>query len=164
MYGRPIRAFGTEIDGRVHTLRIDRDDNVWAVIEETNTILKFNAQGRLLMRLFPPPDPPDGVVDDPPSEPPSASPRVPIQPPDERVVGKSIRRNRSRCETTWLSGSQIPQSERREDKGDAPEPPERPECPDEEEPSRGLGDLAVTTSAVFEDSAFDIPRTMSSVM
>jgi hypothetical protein len=65
MYGKPIRAFGAKIDGRVHTLRIDRDDNVWAVIEETNTILKFSAEGRLLMRLFPPPDPPDGVVDDP---------------------------------------------------------------------------------------------------
>ena len=52
----------------MHTLRIDRDDNVWAVIEETNTMLKFNAEGRLLMRLFPPPDPPDGVVDDQLSE------------------------------------------------------------------------------------------------
>lgn len=68
MYGMPIRTVGAEIDGRVHTLRIDRDDNVWAVIEETNTILKFNAEGRLLMRLFPPPDPPDGVVDDQLSE------------------------------------------------------------------------------------------------
>ena len=67
----------------MHTLRIDRDDNIWAIIEETSTILKFNAEGRLLMRLFPPPDPPDGVVDDPLSRLAPASPTVPIQPPDE---------------------------------------------------------------------------------
>src|SRR5215831_7654412 len=100
--------------------------------------------------------------------------------------------------------SQIPQSARREDQGEAPQPAEGPECPDEEKSAGGFGDLAVMcplmwmtgmaaannpmssmmtcpdrrsgstsvpyrktarmSSAVFELSAFDIPRTMSSVM
>jgi sugar lactone lactonase YvrE len=51
LYGNP-KQFGAEFGGMVHTLRIDKSDNVWAVIEETNTILKFNPQGRVLMRLF----------------------------------------------------------------------------------------------------------------
>src|SRR5271154_6737917 len=39
--------------------------------------------------------------------------------------------------------SQIPQSARREDQGEAPQSAERPECPNEEKAAGGFGDLAV---------------------
>src|SRR5262249_507647 len=41
------------------------------------------------------------------------------------------------------ASSQIPQSARREDQGEAPQPAERPECPDEEKAAWGSSDLAV---------------------
>jgi hypothetical protein len=40
-----INEFGRELNGEVHTLRIDKNDNIWAVITETNTIVKFSPEG-----------------------------------------------------------------------------------------------------------------------
>ena len=47
--------------------------------------------------------------------------------------------------------SQIPQSARREDHGEAPQSAERPECPDEEKAAGGFGDLAVMCPSHVHD-------------
>src|SRR5215831_20551983 len=47
--------------------------------------------------------------------------------------------------------SQIPQSARREDQGEAPQPAEGPECPDEEKSAGGFGDLAVVCPPHVDD-------------
>ncbi len=40
-----------------HAVRVDKDDNVWAVDEGSNVIMKFNPDGKLLMVLGKRPDP-----------------------------------------------------------------------------------------------------------
>src|SRR5438046_4520285 len=40
-----------------HAVRVDKDDNVWAVDEGSNIIMKFNPDGKLLMVLGKRPDP-----------------------------------------------------------------------------------------------------------
>src|SRR3954447_22938380 len=47
--------------------------------------------------------------------------------------------------------SQLPQSARREHKGEAPQPAERPEYPDEEKAAGGFGDLAVMCPPHVDD-------------
>jgi hypothetical protein len=36
-----INEFGRELNGEVHTLRIDKDDNIWAVVTDTNSFRKL---------------------------------------------------------------------------------------------------------------------------
>src|SRR5262249_1167462 len=40
-----------------HAVRVDKDDNVWAVDEGTNVVQKFSPDGKLLMVLGKRPDP-----------------------------------------------------------------------------------------------------------
>ncbi len=40
-----------------HAVRVDKDDNIWAVDEGTNVITKFSPEGRILMVLGKRPDP-----------------------------------------------------------------------------------------------------------
>ncbi|HWW82758.1 MAG TPA: peptidyl-alpha-hydroxyglycine alpha-amidating lyase family protein [Vicinamibacterales bacterium] len=40
-----------------HAVRVDKDDNVWAVDEGSNVIMKFNPEGKMLMVLGKRPDP-----------------------------------------------------------------------------------------------------------
>src|SRR3984957_7665869 len=47
--------------------------------------------------------------------------------------------------------SQIPQSARREDQGEAPQPAERPECPEEERAAGRFGDLAIMCAPHVHD-------------
>ena len=48
---RLIRSFGTNIVGRVHGMRIDKDDNIWMTDQGCNTVLKLNSRGEVLMTL-----------------------------------------------------------------------------------------------------------------
>src|ERR1043165_5856597 len=45
-----------------HAVRVDKDDNVWAVDEGTNVIQKFSPDGKLLMVLGKRPDPLDQLA------------------------------------------------------------------------------------------------------
>jgi DNA-binding beta-propeller fold protein YncE len=51
--GRLIREIGKDLYGFAfaHTVRIDRDDNIWATDEGTNMIMKFNPAGQIMMVL-----------------------------------------------------------------------------------------------------------------
>ena len=48
-----------------HAVRVDKDDNVWAVDEGTNVIQKFSPDGKLLMVLGKRPDPLDQLAQSP---------------------------------------------------------------------------------------------------
>src|SRR5207248_3742774 len=45
-----------------HAVRVDKNDNVWAVDEGTNVIQKFSPEGKLLMVLGKRPDPLDQIA------------------------------------------------------------------------------------------------------
>jgi DNA-binding beta-propeller fold protein YncE len=51
--GTYLREIGKDLYGFAfaHTVRIDKDDNIWATDEGTNMIIKFNAAGRVTMVL-----------------------------------------------------------------------------------------------------------------
>ena len=51
--GNYLREIGKDLYGFsfAHTVRIDRDDNIWATDEGTNMIIKFNPAGRVTMVL-----------------------------------------------------------------------------------------------------------------
>jgi DNA-binding beta-propeller fold protein YncE len=51
--GNYLREIGTNLYGFAfaHTVRIDKDDNIWATDEGTNMIIKFNPAGRVTMVL-----------------------------------------------------------------------------------------------------------------
>src|SRR2546430_4598570 len=57
--GTFVKEFGVGSYGFsfAHAVRVDKDDNVWAVDEGTNVIQKFNPDGKLLMVLGKRPDP-----------------------------------------------------------------------------------------------------------
>ncbi|HJZ76017.1 MAG TPA: peptidyl-alpha-hydroxyglycine alpha-amidating lyase family protein [Vicinamibacterales bacterium] len=57
--GAFVKEFGVGSYGFsfAHAVRVDKDDNVWAVDEGTNVIQKFSPDGRLLMVLGKRPDP-----------------------------------------------------------------------------------------------------------
>src|ERR1041384_7059961 len=58
--GNFVKEFGAGSYGFAfaHAVRVDKDDNVWAVDEGTNIIQKFSPDGKLLMVLGKRPDPP----------------------------------------------------------------------------------------------------------
>ena len=57
--GAFVKEFGVGSYGMsfAHAVRVDRDDNVWAVDEGTNVIMKFDPNAKLLMVLGKRPDP-----------------------------------------------------------------------------------------------------------
>ena len=62
-----VKEFGVGSYGFsfAHAVRVDKDDNVWAVDEGTNVIQKFNPDGKLLMVLGKRPDPLDQLAQSP---------------------------------------------------------------------------------------------------
>jgi sugar lactone lactonase YvrE len=62
--GAFVKEFGIGSYGFAfaHAVRVDRDDNVWAVDEGTNVIQKFSPDGKLLMILGKRPDPLDQLA------------------------------------------------------------------------------------------------------
>jgi outer membrane protein assembly factor BamB len=77
--GAFVREIGQGLYGFefAHAVRVDRDDNIWAVDEGTNMIIRFNPEGRVVMVLGRRPDPIDGIV---------ASAAGASAPPPERYV------------------------------------------------------------------------------
>ena len=51
--GKFIREIGKDLYGfyQAHVVRVDKDDNIWAVDEGTNMVIKFNPEGRVVMLL-----------------------------------------------------------------------------------------------------------------
>jgi hypothetical protein len=62
--GAFVKEFGAGSYGFsfAHAVRVDKDDNVWAVDEGTNVVQKFSPDGRLLMVLGKRPDPLDQLA------------------------------------------------------------------------------------------------------
>src|SRR4249920_1411387 len=62
--GAFVKEFGVGSYGFAfaHAVRVDKDDNVWAVDEGTNVIQKFSPEGKLLMVLGNRPDPLEQTV------------------------------------------------------------------------------------------------------
>ncbi len=61
-----------------HAVRVDPQDNIWAVDEGTNMVIKFNPQGRVVMVLGRRPEP----VELPPASPPPPEPYTFDRPTD----------------------------------------------------------------------------------
>ncbi|MDR3699005.1 MAG: peptidyl-alpha-hydroxyglycine alpha-amidating lyase family protein [Candidatus Sulfopaludibacter sp.] len=66
--GNYIRELGEGLYGFVfaHAVRVDPQDNIWAVDEGSNMIIKFNPEGRVIMTLGRRPEPNDAVAAPPP--------------------------------------------------------------------------------------------------
>jgi len=76
--GKYIREIGEGLYGFAfaHAVRVDPQDNIWAVDEGTNMVIKFNPQGRVVMLLGRRPESAEGV----PATPPAGAPEPPAQP------------------------------------------------------------------------------------
>src|SRR3954471_8273134 len=76
--GKYIREIGEGLYGFAfaHAVRVDPQDNIWAVDEGTNMVIKFNPQGRVSMLLGRRPESVEGVV----ATPPAGAPEPPAQP------------------------------------------------------------------------------------
>jgi NHL repeat len=63
--GNYVREIGQGLYGLefAHTIRVDPQDNIWAVDEGTNTIIKFNPEGRVMMVLGRRPEPVGGAFE-----------------------------------------------------------------------------------------------------
>jgi DNA-binding beta-propeller fold protein YncE len=85
--GKYIREIGQGLYGLVfaHTVRIDRQDNIWVVDEGSNMVIKFNPEGRVLMTMG---RKPEAIpVPPPPAPAPPATPAAGDKPPAPVGVG-----------------------------------------------------------------------------
>jgi sugar lactone lactonase YvrE len=66
-----IREIGEGLYGFVfaHAVRVDSADNIWAVDEGSNMVIKFNPEGRVIMTLGRRPEPTDALAVAPPAGP-----------------------------------------------------------------------------------------------
>ena len=83
--GAYVREIGRGLYGFefAHAVRVDKDDNIWAVDEGTNMVIKFDPRGRVAMVLGRRPEAIDGLVATPPGgEPPAPEPYVFSRPTD----------------------------------------------------------------------------------
>lgn len=83
--GNFVREIGQGLYGFefAHAVRVDRDDNIWAVDEGTNMVIKFTPDGRLAMVLGRRPQAVEGLVAVPPNAPePPPEPYVFSRPTD----------------------------------------------------------------------------------
>src|SRR5579864_7158827 len=73
--GNFVREIGEGLYGFAfaHAVRVDPQDNIWAVDEGSNMVIKFNPQGQVVMLLGRRPEPPDAGIAFPPPGP-GASP------------------------------------------------------------------------------------------
>src|SRR5688572_25553444 len=72
--GNFVKEWGEGLYGFefAHKVRVDKDDNVWAVDEGTNMVIKFNPAGRVVMVLGRRPEAVEGAVETPQGDPPPA--------------------------------------------------------------------------------------------
>jgi len=73
--GAFVREIGQGLYGFefAHAVRVDASDNIWAVDEGTNMVIKFAPDGRVAMVLGRRPDPVEGLVAQPANAPPAAA-------------------------------------------------------------------------------------------
>jgi hypothetical protein len=78
--GNYVREIGKGLYGLefAHTIRVDAQDNIWAVDEGTNMIVKFNPEGRVTMVLGRRPEPVAGPFDS----------TLPAAPPEKYRFGR----------------------------------------------------------------------------
>src|ERR1700733_2169100 len=69
--GNYVREIGEGLYGFVfaHAVRVDAQDNIWAVDEGSNMVIKFNPEGRVVMTLGRRPEPVDALAAPPPPGP-----------------------------------------------------------------------------------------------
>ena len=69
--GNYLREIGEGLYGFVfaHAVRVDAQDNIWAVDEGSNMVIKFNPEGRVVMTLGRRPEPVDALAAPPPPGP-----------------------------------------------------------------------------------------------
>ena len=79
--GNYVREIGEGIYGFefAHAVRVDPQDNIWAVDEGTNMVIKFNPEGRIVMVLGHRPEAVAGVV---------ATPAGPTPPAEKYILGR----------------------------------------------------------------------------
>src|ERR1700722_17142326 len=67
--GKFVREIGAGLYGFVfaHTVRVDPQDNIWAVDEGSNMVIKFNPEGRVLMTMGRPPEAVEALLETPPN-------------------------------------------------------------------------------------------------
>src|SRR3982074_733205 len=65
--GKYVREIGEGLYGFVfaHMVRVDPQDNIWAVDEGSNMVIKFSPQGRVVMLLRPRPESVEGIEETP---------------------------------------------------------------------------------------------------
>lgn len=75
--GQFLREIGDDLYGFLfaHAVRVDAQDNIWAVDEGSNMVIKFNPQGRVVMLLGRRPESLDGLLATPPGN-------APVPPPE----------------------------------------------------------------------------------
>ena len=80
--GAFVREIGQGLYGFefAHAVRVDRDDNIWAVDEGTNMIIKFTPDGRVAMVLGRRPEAVEGLV--------ASAPGTPEPPPEPYVFSR----------------------------------------------------------------------------
>jgi sugar lactone lactonase YvrE len=76
-HGTFVREIGEGLYGfeLAHAVRVDRDDNIWAVDEGTNMVIKFNPEGRVAMVIGRRPEAVESLVAGP-----SGTPSAPPEP------------------------------------------------------------------------------------
>jgi DNA-binding beta-propeller fold protein YncE len=76
--GKYVREIGEGLYGFAfaHAVRVDPQDNIWAVDEGTNMVIKVNPQGRVTMLLGRRPESVEGIL----ATPPASAPEPPAQP------------------------------------------------------------------------------------
>src|SRR3989442_869294 len=76
--GKFVREIGDNLYGFAfaHAVRVDPQDNIWAVDEGTNMVIKFNPEGRVVMLLGRRPQSVEGIL----LTPPQGAPVPPAQP------------------------------------------------------------------------------------
>ena len=96
--GTFVREIGQGLYGFefAHAVRVDRDDNIWAVDEGTNMVIKFNPEGRVVMVIGRRPEAVDGLAAAAPGTPPPAAGAVRLQPADRRRLGRGRQHLRHR--------------------------------------------------------------------
>ena len=74
--GKHIFAFTNSTSFGAHSVRVDSEDNIWAVESESNMVVKFNSAGQVVMLLGRKPEPgqlPIRMPGSPPPDPPPAN-------------------------------------------------------------------------------------------
>jgi sugar lactone lactonase YvrE len=84
--GNYVRELGEGLYGFLfaHAVRVDKEDNIWAVDEGSNMAIKFNPEGRVVMTIGRRPEAVEGLEADPPpgTPPPNAQPYALGRPTD----------------------------------------------------------------------------------